>query len=81
VKGLLLYHAIHPLTLAHAGRVPAAYLQADRGAKPRHRRGQGARRGILEDLESLYHRVANTIFESEVFVALVWLRADLEEKD
>ena len=42
--------------------------------------GQGGLRGLLEGLESLYDRVANTIVESEVFVALVWLRADLEEK-
>jgi len=34
----------------------------------------------LEGLESLYNRVANTIIESEVFVALAWLRADLKEK-
>ena len=42
---------------------------------------QGASRGILEVLESLHDRVADTIVKSEVFVALVWLRADLEEKD
>ena len=39
---------------------------------------QRARRGILEDLESLYQRVADPIFESEVFVALIWLWASLE---
>ena len=40
----------------------------------------GAGRGILEDLETLYDRVANPIFEPKVFVALVWFRAGLEEK-
>ena len=41
--------------------------------------GQRATRGILEGLESLDDRVANPIFESEVFVALVWLWANLEK--
>jgi len=40
-----------------------------------------ANRGILEVFESLDYRVANAIFESEVFVTLVWLRANLEGKD
>jgi hypothetical protein len=39
-----------------------------------------ANRGILEGLESLYHRVTDPIFESEVFVALIWLWAGLGGK-
>ena len=42
--------------------------------------GQRANRGILEVLESLYHRVADPIFVSEVFATLIWLRASLEGK-
>jgi len=41
--------------------------------------GQRATRGILEGFESLDDRVANPIFESEVFVALEWLWANLEK--
>ena len=40
----------------------------------------GASRGFLKGLESLYDRVANTIRESEMFVALAWLWTDLGEK-
>ena len=50
--------------------------QQNTGVNGGHRAG----RGILEGLESLYHRVADPIFEPEVFVALIWLRANLEGK-
>ena len=42
--------------------------------------GHRASRGVLEVLESLYHRVADSIFVSEVFAALIWLRTSLEGK-
>ena len=41
---------------------------------------QRASRGILEIFESLYHRVADPIFESEVFVAFICIWTNLEEK-
>ncbi len=41
--------------------------------------GQRASRGILEIFESLYHRVADPICESEVFVALICLWTNLGE--
>lgn len=34
----------------------------------------------MEIFKSLYHRVADPIFEPEVFVAFIWLWANLEEK-
>lgn len=47
---------------------------------PRVHGEHGANRGILEIFKSLYHRVADTIFESEVLVAFIWLWANLEER-